>query len=205
MQSVKYFAVIATLLVSGELAFAAPTTDLPILPQVAEKAASSKPMPEKIPPHGDVNPVVSTAESVPAQAEKPVQMTIQEQLEQLVEDDYAFQSAKRKLENEVALEKMRSEIRKLRGEDKKAPASPAAPVRKAEPETNAKLSVPVATALPHVVLESVIGGRARVAIVNHSGDQLRYAAPGEMFSMDGLQYILKKDKEAGLKVEEVVP
>lgn len=205
MQSVKYFAAIATLLVSGELAFAAPTTDLPTVPQVAEKAASSKSMPEKIPPQGDVNPAVSTAESVPAQAEKLVQMTIQEQFEQLVEDDYAFQSAKRKLENEVALEKMRSEIRKLRGEDKKAPASPAAPVRKAEPETNAKLLAPVSTALPHVVLESVIGGRARVAIVNHSGDQLRYAAPGEMFSMDGLQYILKKDKEAGLKIEEVVP
>ena len=189
MQSEKYFGVIVALMVSSELALAAPTTQLPSAPQAAENVASTSNMPEKSPP----------------QTEKTAPITMQEHLQQLVEDDYAYQSAKRKLQNEVELEKMRSEIRKLRGEDKKAPAAPLAPVRKAEPQDNAKRSAPVATVMPHVVLESVIGGRARVAIVNHAGDQLRYAAPGETFSMDGQQYILRRDKNSGLKIEEVIP
>lgn len=205
MQSVKYFGVIVALMVSGEFAFAAPTTDLPSAPQVAEKAASSSPVPEKMPAQANVTPANAPLESSPPLAESPVPMTMQEQLQQLVEDDYAFQSAKRKLENEVALEKMRSEIRKLRGEDKKASAIPVAPVRKAEPESNAKQPASAPAVMPHVVLESVIGGRARVAISNNSGDQLRYAAPGETFSMDGQQYMLKRDKRAGLKIEEVTP
>lgn len=95
---------------------------------------------------------------------------------------------------------MLSEIRKLRGEDKVKPLP--APARETVNISENKASVTENSPLPHVVLESVIGGLSRIAVINQGGDQLLYVQPGETFAMDGKQYILTKDKKMGLQIKE---
>ncbi len=120
---------------------------------------------------------------------------VQDRLAAIVEDDYAFEKARRELANEVELEKMRSELRKLRGEDRKAPQPVAPAASKAEPQQQSVQTI----IMPHVVLEAQIGGAQRTAVTD--GDTLRYVRAGEVFSMGGHNYKLAKDKKSVLLVE----
>ncbi|WP_434132418.1 hypothetical protein [Enterobacter cloacae] len=199
MQSLKKVMVVALAIVLGGGAIAAPTTDLPVAPKAQGNAATSVGEPEK-----DTK-IVSTLSNTNLEESQSSELMMQNHIQQLVEDDYRYQSELRKLKHQVEMEKMFSEIRKLRGEDKvKSTSVPTlAPVREAVNVSESKASVAENSSLPHVVLESVIGGLSRVAVINKGGEQLLYVQPGETFTMDGKQYILTKDKKLGLQVKEV--
>ena len=189
-------------MVGSGLVQAAPTTDLPPAP----KNQTGKPA---LVSNGEkaASPEVKNVDEK-ALNEQSAELTMQDHIQALVEQDYLYQSEYRKLQQQVELEKMLSEIRKLRGEDKiKARATPT-PVIEAKIKTE-KSAPAVNTgnniAKPHVVLESVIGGLSRVAIANQRGDTLLYVTPGNVFSMDGAQYILTKDRKNGLQIKEANP
>ncbi|EIC0165215.1 hypothetical protein K9325_004060, partial [Salmonella enterica subsp. enterica serovar Kinondoni] len=88
----------------------------------------------------------------------------QEQIVRALQDDIVFERQKRQLSNELALEKLRAELQKVRGENAPAvatmPVAPpvATPVRDESP-------VPVPRAVPpSVVLVSQVAGVSRVGI-----------------------------------------
>ncbi|MCM7589155.1 hypothetical protein M8S10_10035 [Enterobacter chuandaensis] len=128
---------------------------------------------------------------------------VQDRLASIVEDDYAFEQQRRKLANEVELEKLRSQIRKLRGEDKMKPAPRMAaqePIAKPQAPAAAPAAAPIV--MPRVVLEADIGGTNRVAVL--SGDTLRYVRAGETFDMGGRKFKLAKDRKSVVMAEEAV-
>ena len=199
MQSLKYLIMIAACSTAGALQ-AAPTTDLPPAPKPGSQSVAVA-----SPPSASQSVAVTMPQSTEAAlpgAVKSAETTMQEYIQQLVEQDYAHQAELRKLSNQVEIEKKLNEIRKLRGEDKNKPA---APVVSKEPQTAAANDndPSVSTGpLPHVVLESVIGGLSRVAIVNNSGDKLLYVKPGDSFAMDGKNYLLVRDAKLGLLIKD---
>lgn len=214
MQSVKYLMVIAACSTVSALR-AAPTTDLPSAPQPTVQAPVATPKPQVAPQVPVSVPVVQpvTTESISGsrllaatpqpEEEKSAETTMQEYIQKQVEEDYEHQAAMRRLNNQVEVEKKLGEIRKLRGEDKVKPSQPAPAQPKAAPE-EAKPEKPASPAVPppHVVLESVIGGLSRVAIVNNSGSQLLYVKPGDSFVMDGKDYRLIRDTRLGLQIKD---
>lgn len=195
MQSVKKImvAVLAIALMDG--AIAAPTTDLPVTLKAQENATTSA-----IKTKNDLK-TVNDFSNNKLEESLSSELMMQKHIQQMVEVDYLYQSEIRKLKHQVEMEKMYSEIRKLRGEDKVKPVP--APVRETVNVSENKASVAENSSLPHVVLESVIGGLSRVAVINQGGEQLLYVQPGETFAMDGKQYILTKDKKLGLQIKEV--
>lgn len=201
MQSVKKsIAVVALFLSAG--AFADPTTGLPG-PVVMQNTLSGTPTPQVAPAPQVASAAQATA--VPnSGAVVSDAKTTQEFLKEVVENDFEFQMTSRKLKQEVELEKMRSEIRKLRGEDKKpvasvAPAQPAAP----QPDGPTPKESKIPKELPFVLLESEIAGNARVAVTNNERSKLMYVRPGDRFEMDGVQYQLVRDKSHGLLVKGI--
>ncbi|WP_313573207.1 hypothetical protein [Pseudescherichia sp.] len=121
---------------------------------------------------------------------------MQQHLQKMVEADYAWETKKRELSNELELEKMKSEIRKLRGEDKVRPV----PVSDLTPP-DASSRAP-SGGFPHILLESNIGGLLRVAVGSANENDLLYVAPGDNFTLDGRQYQLVRDKRSGLAIKE---
>lgn len=201
MQSVKTSIAIAACLFCAGV-FAEPSTALPF-PMVPDAAKGIQP--EKTAP--DSGKHVTEGETVSDSNTVSDGKTTQEFLKEVVENDFEYQLKSRKLEQEVELEKMRSEIRKLRGEDKKSAAA-AAPVpqpQQAAPQADVQ-KVPeskIPKKLPFVLLESEIAGNARVAVTNNERSKLMYVRPGARFEMDGVQYQLVRDKKNGLQVKGV--
>lgn len=195
MQSVKKgIAVVALFLSAG--AFAEPTTGLPD-PIGMLNALPGNPAPQVSPSKpATTAPVESNAGVVVSDAK-----TTQEFLKEVVENDFEYQIMFRKLKQEVELEKMRSEIRKLRGEDK----MPVAAAPQAAPQSDAPkvAESKIPDNLPFVLLESEIAGNARVAITNNDRSKLMYVRPGDRFEMDGVRYQLVRDKKNGLLVKDV--
>lgn len=198
MQSVKYLIILAACSMASVVR-AAPTTDLPPAPQPVQA-----PEPAQRP---QIVTELQIPESQPVE-QKSAETTMQEHIQKLIEQDYRNEELLRKLNNQVEVEKKLSEIRKLRGEDKikaaipvVAPVSPNKPAAAPEGVAKDKPSSPP----PHVVLESVIGGLTRVAVVNNSGDKLLYVRPGETFAMDGKNYLLVRDVHLGLLIKDAAP
>lgn len=121
---------------------------------------------------------------------------MQQHIQKMVEEDYAWEAQKRVVANELELERMKSEIRKLRGEASVRPT--AQPVSLPEEVSTA----PTSSAPPHILLESRIGGLSRVAVSSADGSSLRYVTPGERFMLDGRQYQLVRGKSTGLSIKE---
>ena len=120
---------------------------------------------------------------------------MQQHIQRMVEEDYAWEVKKRDVANELQLERMKSEIRKLRGEESvRSTAQPVSLPEEASPPQ-------AGSAPPHVLLESNIGGLSRVAVSSADGSSLRYVSPGERFTLDGHQYQLVRDK-TGLLIKE---
>ncbi|MFC3191820.1 hypothetical protein ACFOJF_22940 [Pseudocitrobacter faecalis] len=127
MQSVKSTMAIAAFIFSAG-AFAEPTSALPF-PAMPDTTAGAQPVHSLA---GADTRVVSQ----PTQGQDNTvsdEKTTQVFLKEVVESDYEYQLQARQLKQQVELEKMRSEIRKLRGEDKKpvAAVSQAAPAQPA--------------------------------------------------------------------------
>lgn len=140
------------------------------------------------------------AQAAPTTALPPApslpESAMQQHIQQMVEEDYVWEAKKRDVANELELEKMKSEIRKLRGEDNvQAIAQPVS-----IPE---EVSTPhFSSTSPHLLLESNIGGLSRVAVSSADGSELRYISPGERFTLDGRQYQLVRDTKSGLRIKE---
>ena len=198
MQSVKKgIAVVALFLSAG--AFAEPTTGLPD-PIGMLNALPGNPAPQVSPSKpATTAPVESNAGVAVSDAK-----TTQEFLKEVVENDFEYQIMIRKLKQEVEREKMRSEIRKLRGEDK-MPVAAAPQPQQATPQPDAPKAPEskIPDNLPFVLLESEIAGNARVAVTNNDRSKLMYVRPGDRFEMDGVHYQLVRDKKNGLLVKDV--
>lgn len=136
-------------------------------------------------PTTDLPPALPVPESV-----------MQQHIQQMVEKDYAWEVKKRDVANELELERMKSEIRKLRGEDNMQ--ARAQPVSIPEESGTSQSS----SGSPHLLLESNIGGLSRVAVSSADGSSLRYVSPGERFTLDGRQFQLVRDKTSGLAIKE---
>lgn len=121
---------------------------------------------------------------------------MQQHIQKMVEEDYAWEAKKRDVANELELERMKSEIRKLRGEDNVR--SIAQPVSIPEESGSSQPG----SGSPHLLLESNIGGLSRVVVSSADGSSLRYVSPGEHFTLDGRQFQLVRDKASGLAIKE---
>lgn len=176
-------------LVTG-VAFAAPTTALPSPVQPAVKSTDIKTSVDKKIAAADVH---SPEENVVTDS-----ASIQNYIKEMVEEDYNYEKARRQLKSELEMEKMRSEIRKLRGEGKNKQVTPAVAPASAENATEEKNKPSQPIPSPRVVFDSQIGGLSRVAIV--SGDNLKYVKPGEIFAVDGYNFRLSSDRKSVLLV-----
>ncbi|EDR9849094.1 hypothetical protein KAK45_003176 [Salmonella enterica] len=114
----------------------------------------------------------------------------QDEMIKMMQDSLSFEKEKRQLVNEVALEKLRSELKKLRG----TTTSPVMPAL-----TEAK-PVRVEVSRPYVILVSKIGGLTRV-LVSDGGNKY-YLTDGERFSSNGKNYILTTDSSGKYYVKE---
>lgn len=114
----------------------------------------------------------------------------QDEFVKMMQDNIFFEKEKRQLANEVALEKLRSELKKLRGTG----TSPVMPVM---PETKLpRVEVPH----PYVVLVTKIGGLTRVMV--SAGGNKHYLSVGERFSSGGKNYTLTTDGKGKYQVKE---
>ncbi|EKB5476592.1 lngG [Salmonella enterica] len=118
-----------------------------------------------------------------------------------LQDDIAFEQQKRQLSNELALEKLRAELQKVRGEN--APAVTSMPV--APPVATPVHDEPVApvsrAAPPSVVLISQVAGVSRVGVSVNG--QLQFVGRHETFPANGKRYRLVPAKNNQLTVREV--
>ncbi|ECK9010482.1 lngG [Salmonella enterica] len=125
----------------------------------------------------------------------------QEQIVRALQDDIAFEQQKRQLSNELALEKLRAELQKVRGEN--APAVTSMPV--APPVATPVHDEPVApvsrAAPPSVVLISQVAGVSRVGVSVNG--QLQFVGRHETFPANGKRYRLVPAKNNQLTVREV--
>ena len=219
MQSVKVMMLTAVFSLSVGTAVAAPSTALPKAPDSAAKkdavtgaeTAVQKEKPsapkeitaaqpnmamvqDKLDQKIEPDATSSTNEAAKDQAKvKDETQLVQDRLAEIVEDDYAYEKARRKLANLVELQKMISQIRKMSAEDKKY----STPIQKVEVTQPAKAE-PVKTAapsvMPRVLFETQIGGSQRTAVSD--GDELRYVRNGEVFTIGGSDYKLAKDRKS---------
>ncbi|EJA5030353.1 lngG [Salmonella enterica] len=147
------------------------------------------------------------AVSIPQQAtgmatpDAPPVTAGQEQIVRALQDDIAFEQQKRQLSNELALEKLRAELQKVRGEN--APAVTSMPV--APPVATPVHDEPVApvsrAAPPSVVLISQVAGVSRVGVSVNG--QLQFVGCHETFPANGKRYRLVPAKNNQLTVREV--
>ncbi|EBS1326924.1 hypothetical protein CRQ31_05595 [Salmonella enterica subsp. enterica serovar Worthington] len=114
----------------------------------------------------------------------------QEELVDIMKDNFSFEKEKRQLVNELALEKLKNELKKLRGT-----AIPTdMPVM-----TESTISHTEVTH-PYVVLVSKIGGLTRI-LVSAEGHK-HYLSAGDIFSSGGKEYILTMDSMGKYLVKE---
>lgn len=145
--------------------------------------------------------------SIPQQAtgmatpDAPPITASQEQIVRALQDDIAFEQQKRQLSNELALEKLRAELQKVRGEN--APVVTSMPVAPpvATPVRDEAV-VPVSRSVPpSVVLVSQVAGVSRVGVSVNG--QLQFVGRHGTFNANGKRYRLVPAKNNQLMVREV--
>ena len=122
----------------------------------------------------------------------------QDQIVRALQDDIVFERQKRQLSNELALEKLRAELQKVRGENKPAVMMPVAPPPVSVPQETSSVQTPLA--VPSVVLVSQVAGVSRVGISVNG--QIRFVGRQEKFNANGKKYELVTEKNK-LVVREV--
>lgn len=148
-------------------------------------------------------PVQATVVTPPAGADSTTAATPgQEQIVRALQDDIVFERQKRQLSNELALEKLRAELQKVRGEN--APAVAMMPVT--PPPINIPVrdepAVPASQAAPpSVVLVSQVAGVSRVGVSVNG--QLQFVGRHGTFNANGKRYHLVPTKNNLLAVREV--
>lgn len=154
-----------------------------------------------------------TAEIIPAQEVVQAEGTpplsdvspMQDHVVEMIEKDFNFESQYRELANQLALEKVRSELRKLRGE-KKADSATVMPMSTASTMDDISASSPEATseAAPGLrpLLISEIAGQKRVAIAGAEGG-VKMVPLNQRFSYGGYDYIVRHNQANDVTVEVV--
>ncbi|EGT5654809.1 hypothetical protein JD793_000882 [Citrobacter braakii] len=154
-----------------------------------------------------------TAEIIPAQQVVQAEGTpplsdvspMQDHVVEMIEKDFNFESQYRELANQLALEKVRSELRKLRGE-KKADSATVMPMSTASTMDDISASSPEATseAAPGLrpLLISEIAGQKRVAIAGADGG-VKMVPLNQRFSYGGYDYIARHNQANDVTVEVV--
>ena len=112
---------------------------------------------------------------------------VQEHIIQMMQDDISYDAKKRELSNELELEKIRSEINKLKEDNEPISVEPVRAPEVAEP-VQPDVQTVEAVALPKVVLVSEIAGVSRVAVSYDDG--VKMVRLNEKFSLEGHQFIV---------------
>ncbi|ELD4018706.1 lngG [Salmonella enterica] len=146
-------------------------------------------------------PVVPQTPTPPVAAAGTSITAGQEQIVRALQDDIVFERQKRQLSNELALEKLRAELQKVRGESAPAVTMPVMPPPTAIP-VHDEPPVVVPPALPPVVvLVSQVAGISRVGVTVNG--QLRFVGRNETFNANGKRYQLVPAKNNLLIAREV--
>ena len=137
----------------------------------------------------EVKPAEQIVEGQAAATAEIAASPMQNHVVQLMEKDFSFETQYRELNNQLALEKLRSELRKLRGGNAASVPVPATPLTAAETDFNdepaeAGASAPALRAL----LISEIAGQKRVAISGEGGG-VKMVPLNKRFSYGGYEYI----------------
>ncbi|EBU9317269.1 lngG [Salmonella enterica subsp. enterica serovar Amager] len=126
----------------------------------------------------------------------------QEQIVSALQDNITFERQKRQLSNELALEKLRAELQKVRGENAPVVATmPVAPPVATTVREETPAPVPRRSAPPSVVLVSQVAGVSRVGVSVNG--QLQFVSRSEKFSANGKHYRLVPTKNNQFIVREV--
>ncbi|MFF6009674.1 hypothetical protein [Rahnella sp. R3(2024)] len=141
-----------------------------------------------------VNPAepANTAESIPT--------PVQEHIIQMMQNDITFDAQKRELSNELELEKIRSEINKLKEDNEPISVEPVRAPESVQPDVQPVETVEAVT-LPKVVLVSEIAGVSRVAV--SSGDGVKMVRLNEKFTQEGHQFIVSNSGRGMPTVREI--
>lgn len=126
----------------------------------------------------------------------------QEQIVRALQDDITFERQKRQLSNELALEKLRAELQKVRGEGTPAVTTmPVTPPPVAMPVRDEPPAPVMHAAAPMVVLVSQVAGVSRVGVSVNG--QIRFVGRHETFPANGKKYRLEPAKNKLLVAREV--
>nr|WP_306426754.1 lngG [Providencia sp. PROV216] len=122
------------------------------------------------------------------------QITVgQEQIVRALQDDIVFERQKRQLSNELALEKLRAELQKVRSDSKPVATMSVAPPPVVMPKEIPQEIPAIQVAPPTVVLVSQIAGVSRVGVSING--QLQFVGRHETFSANGKRYRLVLEKK----------
>lgn len=136
-----------------------------------------------------VKPAGQIVEEQPAAPADAASSPIQNHVVQLMEKDFSFETQYRELNNQLALEKLRSELRKLRGGTTSSGPAPTMDLAAegsdvSDESAQAGASAPALRAL----LISEIAGQKRVAISGEGG-AVKMVPLNKRFSYGGHEYI----------------
>lgn len=154
----------------------------------------------------DTAEIIPAQEVVQAEGTPPLSSVspMQDHVVEMIEKDFNFESQYRELVNQLALEKVRSELRKLRDE-KKASSAGVMPVSTARTMDDISAS-PGATSqsAPELrpLLISEIAGQTRVAIAGGDGG-VKMVPLNQRFNYGGYDYIARHNKANDVTVEVV--
>ncbi|KQN48882.1 hypothetical protein ERD95_13140 [Enterobacteriaceae bacterium ML5] len=137
----------------------------------------------------------NTTESIPT--------PVQEHIIQMMQNDITFDAQKRELSNELELEKIRSEINKLKEDNEPISVEPVRMPEVPEPiqAEVQRVETVQAVALPKVVLVTEIAGVSRVAV--SSGDGVKMVRLNEKFTQEGHQFIVSNSGRGMPTVREI--
>ncbi|HFW4797855.1 TPA: lngG [Salmonella enterica subsp. diarizonae serovar 60-67:z35:-] len=125
----------------------------------------------------------------------------QNQIVSALQDDIVFEREKRQLSNELALEKLRAELQKVRGEHVPVAVMPVTPPVVMTSTSGGSSSPEVHVAAPTVVLVSQVAGISRIGVSVNG--QLQFISRHETFTANGKKYQLVSTKNNKLVVREV--
>lgn len=106
----------------------------------------------------------------------PLMNSGQEQIVRLLEEDFNFETQKKQLSNQLALEKLRNELNKLKADNQTMPqvASPAST------DSTTEFKSVMTSEPPAILLISEVAGLPRILVKD--GDSVKLRKPSETFS-----------------------
>ncbi|WP_318374084.1 hypothetical protein [Enterobacter sp.] len=151
----------------------------------------------------EVKPAEQIVEGQAAVTAEIAASPMQNHVVQLMEKDFSFETQYRELNNQLALEKLRSELRKLRGGNAASVPAPATPLTAAESDiTDEPAEAGAAAPALRALLISEIAGQKRVAISGEGGG-VKMVPLNKRFSYGGYEYIAHHRQGDDVTVEVI--